>query len=283
MTEITEPGVYDLPHDEYHVDPVPWGSLSQSGAKLLLPPNCPAKFKHQRDHGRKPTKAFDVGQAAHKYVLGKGNEIVVVEADDWRTKAARKARDEAHADGNIPLLEHEHEQVLAMVAALEAHPLAAALFSNGQPEQSLFWRDGDIWRRARLDWLPEQRADGRRLIVPDYKTTDSAAPDGLTPIMWRYRYVMQAGWYLDGLTELGLADENAVFAFVFQEKDPPYLVTVAELDAPALRIGRLLNQQAIDIYRECIETDTWPGYSTDVELISVPRWVENQYLEGAVL
>ena len=33
---ITKPGVYDLPEDDYHADPVPDWSLSASGAKLLL-------------------------------------------------------------------------------------------------------------------------------------------------------------------------------------------------------------------------------------------------------
>jgi len=37
---ITEPGVYALPADVYHADPVAGGSLSSSGAKKLLA--CPA-------------------------------------------------------------------------------------------------------------------------------------------------------------------------------------------------------------------------------------------------
>jgi hypothetical protein len=43
-TVITQPGVYDLPADVYHADPVPpelGGSLSSSGAKLLLPRPAP--------------------------------------------------------------------------------------------------------------------------------------------------------------------------------------------------------------------------------------------------
>jgi len=34
--EVTEPGVYDIPEDAYHRDPVKGGSLSYSGAKKLL-------------------------------------------------------------------------------------------------------------------------------------------------------------------------------------------------------------------------------------------------------
>ena len=42
---ITEPGVYDVPFDEYLRDPVPGGSLSTSGARLLLD-TCPAIFDY---------------------------------------------------------------------------------------------------------------------------------------------------------------------------------------------------------------------------------------------
>lgn len=38
---ITEPGVYDLPAEVYHADPVEGGSLSSTGARKLLPPSCP--------------------------------------------------------------------------------------------------------------------------------------------------------------------------------------------------------------------------------------------------
>ncbi|MBO0827768.1 MAG: hypothetical protein J2P24_08300 [Streptosporangiales bacterium] len=47
---ITEPGVYNLPAAVYHADPVPGGSLSQSGAKKLLPPSCPALYRYWADH-----------------------------------------------------------------------------------------------------------------------------------------------------------------------------------------------------------------------------------------
>ena len=44
-------GVYDgMDEDAYHADPVPGGSLSASGAKLLLPPSCPALYHYRRDH-----------------------------------------------------------------------------------------------------------------------------------------------------------------------------------------------------------------------------------------
>lgn len=281
--KVTTEGVHDVPIDDYHADPVPDGSLSASGAKKLLPPSCPARFHHEREHPPAPTSTFDIGHAAHKLILGDGPELVVVDHDDWRTKAAKEARDEAHARGAVPLLARDHDQVQAMAAALREHPIVGNLFDadHGRPEQSLFWADDRtrVWRRARLDWLPDP-IDGQRMIVADYKTCASADPDTLERAVHNYGYHLQAAWYLDGIHALGLADD-AAFVFVFQEKAAPYLVTVAELDARALQVGRALARQAIDIYVECATADHWPGYSDAVELLRLPAWVENRYLQEA--
>lgn len=276
---IAEPGVYDLPHVDYLAEP----SLSHSGARRILPPGCPAKFRYWADHPPEPTPVFDLGHGAHKLILGAGPELVVVDADDWRTKAAREAKAEAHAAGLTPLLVAEHEQIQAMAAALREHPIAGSLFRPGEgwPEASLFWRDlqTGVMLRGRLDWLPER--NNGRMILPDYKTTRSADPERLQRAIADYGYHTQGAWYLDGVRALELADD-AAFVLVMQEKDPPYLVTVAEPDAAALRIGRYLNRQAIDLYADCLAADAWPGFSDDVELVSLPYYMENRYLEAAL-
>jgi hypothetical protein len=268
---IDRPGVYEMPHAEYLADPVPGGSLSSSGARLLLPPSCPAIFRYRQDHPPESTAVFDFGHAAHKLALGEGPPLAVLDAEDWRTKASREWRDAARAEGSVPLLRAEHEQVQAMAAALREHPLASSLLEpgTGRAELSLFWADDDIWRRARLDWLPLPGPG--RLIVADYKTTVSADPvAALGKHVASYGYHQQAAWYLDGVRLL-IADDPA-FVFVFQDKSPPYLVTVAELDFQALEIGRARNRQAIERYRDCRESGLWPGYSDDIELISLPSW-----------
>lgn len=285
MAEITEPGIYELDHADYLADPVPGGSLSHTGARRILPPGCPAKFRWWADHPPEPTEAFDVGHAAHRELLGVGPDIVVVDAADWRTKAAKEAKAEAHEQGKTPMLADQYERVKRMIKLVREHPIAGALFApgTGWPEASLFWRDDPTsdMLRARLDWLPEQ-LDTRRMIVPDYKTCDSADPEILQRAVYQHGYYTQAAWYLDGVRALALDDDPA-FVLVFQEKDEPHLVTVVELDMVALRIGRQRNRQAIDLYARCRATDTWPGYTDDIELVSLPAWVERQHYEEAIV
>jgi hypothetical protein len=275
---ITVPGVYDMTNEEYHRDPVPGGSLSSSGARKLLAPSCPARFRHDQLNGQAPSETFDFGHAAHLMVLGEGADLYVVDADGWTTKAARAERDEARAGGMVPILRHQHEQVRAMAAVLRQHPIAGGMFDHryGSPEQSLFWEDVStgVWRRARLDWLPDA-TDGR-MIVADYKTTVAADPESISRSVHNYGYHQQAAWYLDAVRALDLADSSAVMVFVFQEKTAPYLVNVVQLDQVALRIGRDRNRKAIAAYQACVESGRWPGYSDRIEIISLPVWAEKQ-------
>lgn len=272
--ETMAPGIYRMTAEQYHADPVPGGSLSSTGARKMLAPSCPALFQYEREHGQEHKRIFDVGSAAHMSVLGIGAEIRVIEADNYRTKAAQEAKKEAYADGAIPLLPDEHAEIEAMAVALRQHPIAAALLDpdRGLPEQNLIWQDRQtgVMRRARFDWLPET---GRgRVVIPDYKTCASAAPADLEKAVHRFGYHQQADWYLTGAQELGLADEDAAFVFICQEKTAPYLVTVIEPDFEAMRVGKARNRRALSIYQWCTETGHWPGYTEDIALVSLPPW-----------
>ena len=279
---IAEPGVYDIPEWLYHSDPVPGGSLSSSGARKLLPPSCPAKFRYEADHPAPPTKYMEKGTAAHQLVLGTGAPIVVVEASDWKTKAAQAQRDEARAAGAVPLLPADYQQVQEMALALRLHPVASVLFDPGRgglPEQSLFWEDREfgVWRRARPDWLPAPGPG--RMIIPDYKTIGSADLDTIRKHVSNFGYHCQADYYCAGAQALGI-DEDPAFLFVFQETSPPYLITVVQLDEDAMWAGRQANREALERYRDCMQAGVWPGYTDEIQLVSLPPWARRRYTES---
>lgn len=280
---IDQPGVYDLPAETYHRDPVPGGSLSSTGAKKLLAPSCPALFRHWQLNGQDYRPEFEFGHAAHTEILGVGAPIAIIDAEDWRTAAAKDGRDAARRDGKTPLLLREWEQVQDMADAVRAHPTASKLFQPGagKPEQSLFWVDQEfgVWRRAMLDWLPNSGAGP--FIVDDLKSANSVEPGHLSKALYEYGYAQQAAWYIDGVEALGLSgDFEPVFLLVFVMKTPPYLITVAQPTPEAIQWGRVLNRKALDTYRLCVETGHWPGYADGVISLSFPGWVERQ-LEAA--
>lgn len=278
MAEITQPGCYELTEAAYHADPVVGGSLSSTGARTLL--TCPARFAYDREHGRPDTAAFDFGRAAHTLVLGEGAPIVEIDAEDWRTKAAKEAAAEARDAGATPLLTKDAARVRAMADALRLHSVAGPLFDRpGKAEQSFVARDPEsgVMCRVRLDWMPDVD-DDTRLICVDYKSTRDAHPAAFAKSMATFGYHQQAAFYLDALAWLQLDHGlDSQFVFVAQEKEPPYLVTVGYPLAGALEWGRVLNRKARDVYRECTETGHWPGYSDAIEPLDLPGWLDHQY------
>lgn len=276
---VTEPLVLDdMPVELYHADPVAGRSLSSSGARKLLPPSAPAIFAYERDNPPAPSEVFEFGHAAHQRVLGVGPELIVIDSETWNTNAVKAEVEAIRAEGKVPLKPSAMEQIDGMAGALREHPIASALLTDGgHPESSLFWRDEvtNIVRRARLDWRPAPKTG--RTIGVDYKTARCAEPEKFARAAVDYGYHQQHPWYIDGLIACDLADSDAQFVFIVQEKTPPYLVSVVQLDAAAVRIGRALNRRAIDLYVQCTETGRWPGYSDDVAHVSLPYWYERDF------
>lgn len=281
--EITEPGVYaDMPEAVYHGDPVPAGSLSSTGARKLLPPSCPAKFRWWLDHEAAPKTVFEEGSAAHKLVLGSGPKLELVDKARWDTNEIRAQLKEIRDRGDIPLKKPQLDMVTAMAKALKDDPIAGPLLDpdRGVNELSLFWRDHSVWGRARLDrltWIGPRR----RPVIVDYKTCASAAPAKVEKAIAEHGYHVQGAHYSAGARAAGLVGEDVGFLLVMQEKDPPYLVTVVEPDPTAMRMGAIRVRQAFDLFAECVANRRWPGYADDVVLAELPPW-ETRELQGQV-
>ena len=265
---ITEPGLYSVPETDYHRDTVlaaPLGrSLSVSGAKVLL--QCPAKFEHERRHPRPASDAMDLGSVAHELILrGGDNRITVIDAYDWRKKSDQEQRKTIRAKKLIAVNRTELREAAKIATAVRSHELASAILSEGIPEQSLYWVDEDtgVTRRGRIDWL-------RPNAIVDVKTCADASPAGFAKAAANLAYHQQAAWYVDGIR--ALTGEERPFIFVAVEKCEPYLVGVYTLDDEALSIGREKNRRALELFAECESSGVWPGYSTDIETLSLPRW-----------
>jgi hypothetical protein len=275
MTTAAEvqPGLYDIPAELYHQDPIPGGSLSSTGIRRLT--DCPARFKYFLDHPEPYKPEFEFGTAAHTVILGNGPELVVVDEKRWDTDETKARVAAIRAAGNVPLKAEARQRIDDMAEVLARHPEAADLLTPGSgiAEQSAFWPDDNgIWRRARFDWLrPEE--------IVDYKTARSVHPDALQKAVNEHGYHQQERWYLKIAVELGLIPPSGSFKFICQEKQPPYLVTVAELDFPAQVIGDELNDRALHTYAMCLSTGHWPAYSEGTHHISLPPWVERKYAQ----
>src|SRR6516162_8083107 len=112
-------GIYTMTAAEYHGDPVETPSLSASIATILIQQSAlHAKFAHPRlteNPVREEARHMDTGSICHALMLEGENLAVVIDAENYRTKAAQEARDEARLAGKWPILVHEMTEVKIMM------------------------------------------------------------------------------------------------------------------------------------------------------------------------
>ena len=262
---LIEPGLYpNVPDEVYHADDT---ALSSSGARTILL-DSPSEFRNQP---RVEKADYDFGHAAHLYVLGKGSELGVVDAPDWRSAEAKAARAEHRAAGRVPILTKDDEQAREMAEVALGHDLAGELFAEGDAELSGWWIDGPTGARCRLraDWITRM-PDGRLMVV-DYKTSKASGRQAFAKAAGDYGYFMQAPFYIDGLRELGMHVDD--FVFVSQRKTPPYRLTIARVSPADIALGRELNRRAIDLFAECMASGVWPDDSHEIPTVSIPAYI----------
>lgn len=286
---VTEPGVYDMPASVYHSDPCVEPSLSSSIAKLIcLSSPAHARHEHPRLNStvvREEAEHFDIGTAAHAVLLEGVNAVEIIEANDWRTNAAKAARDAARLAGRTPLLAKTWAEVQAMVAATRAQLArhkdgGADMFTAGGPERTLIWYEEEFgaWCRARLDWLRPVVSSVSAWAIDDYKSTSASAnPETWTRTLFSAGTDIQAAWYLRGLK--ALTGVEGTFRFAVQETYPPYALSVIALSPSAMLLAEKKCLYALESWQSCQQKRDWLGYPRRTCYATLPSWHEAAWLE----
>lgn len=269
-----------VPIADYIRDPAPAPSLNTSAAKAMLE-QCPAlaHFAHPRLNPPVPgvedeefSKNADIGSIAHDLFLEENNNrLVIVDANDWRTKAAKELRETARAEGKIAILAHKWPEIQAMVLA--AHKaLHAAEYDVGarvccDVEQTLIWEEAPgVWCRSRPDML----AKDRKMVI-EYKTTStSAEPFAFSRQIITMGYDLQAALIRAGTFKLFGCTPDVVF--MVQENTPPYLCSFVGLSPMYAELADQKLQAAVKRWGECITSNRWPAYPSRVAWVEPPAW-----------
>lgn len=230
---------------------------------LWLINKSPMHFKYAMEHEKEPTKALVFGAAVHKYILEPDDfytEYAIAPTADRRTKEGKNAWSEFQIFCNendlTGITEEDWENIKAMGAALKQNPVAVALL-DGLHEQEYYWVDDLTGERCKCKVDVLTTFDGTPYIV-DYKTTDSCEDGAFERSCRKYGYQFQAGMYCEGLFQNTLEEHG--FAFVAQEKNPPYASRVYICDREWIKRGYDKFRELIGLYHECKELDLWPSY-----------------------
>jgi hypothetical protein len=282
--KISKPGIYHGVTDaEYRTDPCPSPSLTQSLCKILIERSpkhawtaCTRLNPHfEPDNDTK----FDLGNVAHRLVLGRGKDLEILNFADWRTKAAQEAREKAADEGKVAVLAYQFEQAVDMTKAaglqLSKHEDHDA-FMHGDAEVMIAWEEDGIWFRSLIDWLHDDLR-----IVDDYKSTGmSVAPHVIGLRAEAAGWHIQAAFIERGLDILDPAGAGRrLYRFIAQETDKPHALNVMHMDEHWLTMGRKKVAAAVGTWEVSMKLDKWPSYPARSIYAEYPSFKEKQWLE----
>ncbi len=276
--------VHGLSNEAYHAAP----GVSKSGLDRLA--RSPAHYQAYLDEERKETPALRFGRLIHAAILEPDAlMLATVPADAPPRPTSRQINAKKSSPDSVAAIEWwrefdeanagctvvsaaEGEQIRRIQDSIYRHTTARELLeSPGHSEVSAWFydqdRDGATGElcRCRPDRLME---DGDIL---DLKSCEDASQAGFAKSAAKYRYHVQAAFYLDGMAAtIGHKDKN--FGFIAFEKEAPFAVAVYVLRPQDVEIGREEYRRNLATLAQCKINRQWPGYPDKIQYLSLPGW-----------
>jgi len=274
--------IHDWPVRGYHmedfgVDDLPPMLSASTAQRLLLRSPLHAWLGHPKLGGLRgeSTEAMENGTLIHALLLERGAEVVTVEADSWRTNAAKEAREKAQASGRIAVLAHKLKHAQNTADILRKRMELAGLRLDGDSEVTALWNVDGVQCRGLFDHLC---SDDKTIV--DVKSTESAHPSAIQRSIELYGYDVQAEAYRQALETIRPELAGGVrFLWCFVETVEPHAVTIVEPAGSLRELGRRRWRRAVAKWKECLATKTWPAYSTEIVQVEASPWAEARELE----
>jgi len=237
-----------------------------------------------------PTTAQLDGRMWHAAVLegagasAEGDDLCIIDVDDFKTKAARELRDEAIANGQVPVVRARYDLLAPAAERIRialAHkdvPLAGAV------ERRIEWSErtekgAEVLCSAVLDHV-----DGYR--IDDLKTGPSATPRTQAGILIsRSHSILQDAAYRSALAaEDDLDPERIDFVYAFAQTEEPFSVTPVRMSGTFREVSHLRWRRAVETWHECLSKGTdrkyWPDATEDgIGVVDAPGWLMSQEIE----
>jgi PDDEXK-like uncharacterized protein DUF3799 len=285
--KITQPGVYrGITEADYRADPFD-GSFTQSIAKVLLAhsalhareESALAEPREEDDEAEKYVKAQAIGNAVHKTILGRGKDIEVIDAKDFKKDVAKQARDAATAAGRVPILA-KHKAIADRMSQRAYEQLLRHedkdAFTNGSGEVMIAWQEDGVWFRALIDWLSH-----------DLRTIDDFKSSGMSMAAHVLgKRAETAGWHVQhafirrGLDVLDPANAGRRrHRNIAQEQFHPFALNVMHHDKYWLTMGEKKVEAAVTAWKAARKSNRWACYPPVSVCPEYPKYAESQWLD----
>tara|TARA_Y100001970_G_C14203053_1_gene842309 strand:+ start:1482 stop:2216 length:735 start_codon:yes stop_codon:yes gene_type:complete len=222
-------GVYqNLPFDKYKQLP----GLNQSTLKLLI-----SKDREKRNNFIN-NYALQFGSAGHCLLLEPEKfEDLYICAPKNLSQRKKKGKEQWQEFcnlniGKIVLRYNDWSRLKNIQKSFLLHPKIKKIFSNGNSEVSLFWRDSeyDLDCKSRLDWFDEEH---KKII--DLKFTQNISKTKINNHI-NNNFSIQANWYVRGVHQL--TNFVSDFLYIFIEKFAPHCIHILPISRDNLKVGQ---------------------------------------------
>lgn len=218
---------------------------------------------------------LDTGSLLHLLLLGAGAQVAVIDFNDWRKDAAKAAREEARANGLLPVLAGKYyaaqETVRAIRKSLERYGIVGGAY---EPEVTGLWEStGGVASKVRMDWL--SLAAGRIL---DIKVVERINLRAFEASVERYGLDIQASVYPEAvMTAKPELAGRVGLEFLLVEKLPPHDAAIVPLSPALVDLGAQKWRRACGIWKRCLELDAWPGFGRCAPIEARPWQLEQEF------
>jgi exodeoxyribonuclease VIII len=280
-----KPGIYtNLSLEQYHTDPAVSKSTLDAIHKSYI------DYENKKRNVTVSNDAFILGNAVHTVILepDRFNERYICGPEDRRGLKWKDAVAEAMEENRILLIKKEYDFCNRAYDAVSSHPIARILLTKGTAESSHFFdtRFPGLRGKCRPDYM---RGD----FLVDLKTTsvgggvvaygyDFEDSDTFNRSIKRYRYHVQAAWYLDGVNlTTGKNYQNFYFIAVEKQMDPEFPITVSihSITEEYIQRGRQIYERDLEklhIYltdpERYYDKETSPDYTLRINVHSLSDW-----------
>lgn len=228
-------------------------------SRLKLMGRSPAHFAAS---SQETTSAMSVGTAAHSLILGGRRVVGYAEGKVRRGKEYDAWLADQNPDAII-LTANEARDAHGMANAVTSTPDAMRVL-EGDREETVYWTDPMV---GPCRGTPDVRG---RDFLTELKTGETSDPRKFQWQVIEYAYHAQLAWYLDGVY-----DETQPFVrtayIVAVESKPPFVVTVFRVGERTIEQGRKLCRLWCERLKVCVDSDSWPGYSSAIVDLELPE------------
>ena len=183
-------------------------------------------------------------------------------------------------DKRTSLSTEDFKIVCGMADALRTHDVAGTWFDPGRTnyrranELSIYIDEDHsglgLPIKGRIDRL-EKTSTG--WVILDLKSTDDASPDAFMKKAYNLNYHLQSAYYTNLLARAFNTDQVS-FIFCAVERKRPHGIQLYKASDEMLNFGHKKMMQSATTLRDCIASDTWPGYESDIRSIGLPGWAK---------